>query len=380
MEAILALENGQIYRGRGFGAPKERSGEVVFNTSIFGYQEILTDPSYAGQIVVLTYPHIGNYGTNPLDVESDRPHAEALVVRELGQKYSNWRATEEVGDFLASHNVPAISHIDTRALVRHLRRFGSMRGIISTQDLDVSRLVSKAKDSPAMVGRDLASTVTTQAPYEWKEPSAQIYSNRESAWVAMDDSEPKLHVVAYDFGIKQNILRQLVDRQCRVTVVPAHYPAENVLARKPDGVFLSNGPGDPEPLQYATQNIKKLIGRLPIFGICLGHQIIGLALGGKTYKLKFGHHGGNHPVMDLETRKIEITAQNHGFVVDPDSLNGNEISLTHINLNDQTLEGIMHKTLPLFSVQYHPEASPGPHDSRYLFDRFVEMMKGFGKQ
>ncbi len=375
MEAILALEDGRIYRGRGFGASKERSGEVVFNTSLFGYQEILTDPSYAGQIVVLTYPHIGNCGTNPLDVESDRPYAEALVVRELSQKSSNWRAAEEMSEFLASHNVPAISHIDTRALVRHLRRFGSMRGIVSTQDLDESRLVSKAKDSPTMVGRDLASAVTTQAPYEWKQPSAQIFSDGEASWSATDAAEPKLHVVAYDFGIKQNILRQLVDRGCRLTVVPAHCPAEDVLARKPDGVFLSNGPGDPEPLQYAAQNIRKLIGRLPVFGICLGHQVTGLALGGKTYKLKFGHHGGNHPVMDLETRKIEITAQNHGFVVDPDSLNANEIALTHINLNDQTLEGLRHRTLPLFSVQYHPEASPGPHDSGYLFDRFVNMME-----
>ena len=373
MEAILALEDGHIYRGRVFGAAGERTGEVVFNTSITGYQEILTDPSYAGQIVLLTYPHIGNYGTNALDVESDRPYAEGLVVRELSRMSSNWRAAEEVSEFLSAHNVPAISHIDTRALVRRLRQFGAMRGALSTStvDLDPNRLVEKAKSSPRMVGQDLASRVSTRATYEWTRGSEGIY---EKSAKAKNISEPKFHVVAYDFGIKQNILRRLVDHGCRVTVVPAHCPADQALALKPDGVFLSNGPGDPEPVDYAAENVRKMIGKVPIFGICLGHQIVGLALGGKTFKLKFGHHGGNHPVMDLETRKIEITSQNHGFAVDPDSLNTNEIALTHTNLNDHTLEGLRHKTHPLFSVQYHPEASPGPHDSGYLFQRFVDMM------
>ena len=380
MEAILALEDGQIYRGRGFGTSGERAGEVVFNTSLFGYQEILTDPSYAGQIIILTYPHIGNYGTNPNDVESAQAFAEGLVVRELSQMSSNWRASEEVSDYLVRINVPAISHIDTRALVRRLREFGSMRGVLSTADQNAERLVAKAKASPPMVGRDLASGVTTRAPYDWREPCVRIFDKGSVPSPTGRGSATRFRVVAYDFGIKQNILRQLVEKGCLVTVVPASTPAEEVLARKPDGVFLSNGPGDPEPLEYATQNIRKLIGRVPIFGICLGHQVLGLALGGKTFKLKFGHHGANHPVMNLATRKIEITAQNHGFVVDPDSLKVSEIELTHMNLNDYTLEGLKHKSLPLFGVQYHPEASPGPHDSQYLFDDFLALMRQFSKR
>ncbi len=380
MEAILTLEDGQVYRGRGFGASGERAGEVVFNTSLFGYQEILTDPSYAGQIIILTYPHIGNYGTNPTDVESARAFAEGLVVRELSQRSSNWRASEEVSEYLVRNNVPVISHIDTRALVRRLRQFGSMRGVLSTADQNVERLVARAKASPSMVGRDLASGVTTRAPYDWKEPSSRIFDGATGSSPAGDHSETRFRVVAYDFGIKQNIMRQLVDRGCSVTVVPASTSADDVLARKPDGVFLSNGPGDPEPLEYAVQNIRKLIGKVPIFGICLGHQVLGLALGGKTFKLKFGHHGGNHPVMNLATRKIEITAQNHGFVVDPDSLNVSEIELTHMNLNDYTLEGFKHKSLPLFGVQYHPEASPGQHDSQYLFDDFLSLMQQCSKR
>jgi carbamoyl-phosphate synthase small subunit len=372
MEAILALEDGRVFRGRGDGAPGERFGEVVFNTSLSGYQEILTDPSYAGQIVILTYPHIGNYGTNPLDCESARPYAEGLVVRELSQLASNWRSVEETSAYLASYGVPVICDIDTRALVRHLRNHGAMRGVISTVDQDDANLVAKAKASPSMVGLDLASRVTTAFRYEWSEPSRNIYQ-------AGADTYPpvRFHVVAYDYGIKHNILRRLVDVGCRVTVVPAQMPARDVLELKPDGVFLSNGPGDPEPVEYAAEAVRELLGRVPIFGICLGHQIIGLALGGKTYKLKFGHHGGNHPVLNLETQKVEITAQNHGFAVDPDSLKASEVVLTHINLNDQTLEGLRHKSLPLFSVQYHPEASPGPHDSGYLFGRFVKMMEEF---
>ena len=372
MEAILALEDGRIFRGRGYGAPVERTGEVVFNTSLTGYQEILTDPSYAGQLVVLTYPHIGNYGTNSLDCESGRPYAEGLIVRDLNEFASNWRSEEDVSSFLANAGVPIISDLDTRALVRHLRTHGAMRGVISVLDLQEENLVAKAKSSPSMVGLDLASRVTTASRYEWAQPSVDVFSP-----TGKDRPTARLHVLAYDYGIKHNILRSLVDRGCRVTVIPATTPVSEVLAAKPDGVFLSNGPGDPEPVEYAARAIRELLGRVPIFGICLGHQIIGLALGGKTFKLKFGHHGGNHPVLNQETQKVEITAQNHGFAVDPDSLNSSEVALTHINLNDHTLEGLRHKSLPLFSVQYHPEASPGPHDSAYLFDQFVALMEEF---
>jgi carbamoyl-phosphate synthase small subunit len=370
MEAILALEDGRVFRGRGDGAPGERFGEVVFNTSLSGYQEILTDPSYAGQIVIFTYPHIGNYGTNSLDCEAARPYAEGLVVRELSQLASNWRSEQDTSTFLAQYGVPVISDIDTRALVLHLRKHGAMRGVISTQDHDEASLVAKAKASPSMVGLDLASRVTTPSRYDWTEPSADFLHTGEAT-----RPPARFRVVAFDYGIKQNILRRLVDVGCHVIVVPAKTSASEVLEFKPDGVFLSNGPGDPEPVEYAARGVRDLLGRVPIFGICLGHQIIGLALGGKTYKLKFGHHGGNHPVMNLETQKVEITAQNHGFAVDPDSLQASEVVLTHRNLNDDTLEGLRHRTMPLFSVQYHPEASPGPHDSAYLFDRFVKMME-----
>jgi carbamoyl-phosphate synthase small subunit len=324
--------------------------------------------------VILTYPHIGNYGTNALDCESSRPYAEGLVVRELSQLASNWRSQEETSVFLAQYGVPIISDIDTRALVRHLRNFGAMRGVISTTDTNTESLVRKVRKAPSMVGLDLASRVTTSAAYAWDKATVDITCKKKE-----EQAAPRFHVVAYDFGIKQNILRKLVDGGARVTVVPAKTAAKEVLEMKPDGVFLSNGPGDPEPLEYAAQNVRQLMGRVPVFGICLGHQIVGLALGGKTFKLKFGHHGGNHPVLNLETQKVEITAQNHGFAVDPDSLKASEVVLTHMNLNDQTLEGLRHKTLPLFSVQYHPEASPGPHDSAYLFNQFVKMMEEFSK-
>ena len=368
MDAILALEDGRIFRGQAGGAPGERCGEVVFNTSLTGYQEILTDPSYAGQIVILTYPHIGNYGTNGLDSESARPYAEGVVVRELSHLTSNWRSTEGASKFFSDFGLPVISEIDTRALVRHLRLHGAMRGVISTVDRDEARLVAKAKASPSMVGLDLASRVTTSFRYEWTEPSAPLFGGARP-------KARRFHVVAYDYGIKHNILRRLVDIGSRVTVVPAATSATDVLGLKPDGVFLSNGPGDPEPVEYAAKAVRELAGRVPVFGICLGHQIVGLALGGRTYKLRFGHHGGNHPVMNLETRKVEITSQNHGFAVDPDSLKASDVTLTHMNLNDQTLEGLRHNSLPLFSVQYHPEASPGPHDAAYLFDQFAKMME-----
>ncbi len=369
MEAILALEDGRLFRGKGYGARAERGGEVVFNTSITGYQEIFTDPSYAGQLVCLTYPHIGNVGANPLDNEAARPYIEGLIVRDFSEVASNWRSQQTTEAFLAAHGVPIISHIDTRALVLHLRRQGAMRAVLSTASLDSEALVARARSLPEMVGLDLARTVTTAKSYEWSEPSIEL------ARLSSAEKPGVHHVVAYDFGIKQNILRRLVDVGCRVTVVPGDTPAADALALKPDGVFLSNGPGDPEPCTYAIDAVRKLAGRVPVFGICLGHQIMGLALGGKTFKLKFGHHGGNHPVKNLHSGKVEITAQNHGFCVDPDSLNAKEVELTHINLNDQTLEGLRHRSLPLFSVQYHPEASPGPHDSHYLFEQFVDVMR-----
>jgi len=370
MEALLALEDGRLFRGKGYGARTERGGEVVFNTSLTGYQEIFTDPSYAGQIVCLTYPHIGNVGANLFDNEASRPYIEALVVRDFSEVASNWRSQETAEQFLARHDIPVLSHIDTRALVLHLRRHGAMRAVLSTASIDGEALAARARALPSMVGLDLARGVSALQPYEWTEPSIELA--RSPKPVAR--STP-YHVVAYDYGLKLNILRRLVDVGCRVTVVPALTPAEDVLAMKPDGVFLSNGPGDPEPCTYGIEAVRKLTGRVPIFGICLGHQIIGLALGGRTYKLKFGHHGANHPVKNLLTGKVEITAQNHGFAVDPDSLPLSEVELTHLNLNDSTLEGLRHRSLPLFSVQYHPEASPGPHDSHYLFDDFAEMMQ-----
>ena len=359
-KAWLALEDGTIYTGRSCGAAGEFGGEFVFNTAMTGYQEILTDASYAGQCVVMTYPLIGNYGITAGDNESARPRLSGFVVREMCKTPSNYESIESVGSFLKKHGIVGIEEVDTRALTLLLRRKGALRGIISTVDGDRKRLVAKAKALPSMAGQNLAKIVTCEKPYSWDE--GFVMADRQ------------LHVVVLDFGVKYGILRCLARMGCKVTVVPASTTPELILGLKPDGVLLSNGPGDPEPVTDAIETIKHLLAeRMPLFGICLGHQLLGLALGGKTYKLKFGHHGSNHPVKDLETGKIEITSQNHGFCVDIKSL-PSAVKTTHVNLNDGTSEGMSHNELPAFSVQYHPEASAGPHDSRYLFERFRALM------
>ncbi|HXJ10748.1 MAG TPA: glutamine-hydrolyzing carbamoyl-phosphate synthase small subunit [Candidatus Limnocylindrales bacterium] len=378
--AILALEDGRIFNGRAAGAITRRGGEVVFNTSLTGYQEVFTDPSYAGQIVCLTYPHIGNVGANLDDEESTRPYIESLIVREFSQVTSNWRSAESAQLYLNRHKIPVIWDVDTRALVRHIRKMGALRGVVSTDGTPADQLVFEAKQLPTMAGQELAGRVSCARAYDWQKGSIDLATSPWAEQMGESGASPdtkKFKVVGYDYGIKLNILRLLVDHHCDVTVVPANTSAEDVLAMRPNGVFLSNGPGDPEPITYAVENIRKLAGRVPVFGICLGHQLCGLALGGKTFKLKFGHHGSNHPVKNLLTSQVEITAQNHGFCVDPESLPSSEVEITHVNLNDHTNEGMRHKNLPLFSVQYHPEASPGPHDSHYLFTQFTDLMKEF---
>lgn len=369
-KAFLVLEDGTIFEGYSCGYEGEAQGEIVFNTSMTGYQEILTDPSYKGQIVTMTYPLIGNIGCNREDVESARPWVEGFVLKEMAAAPSNWRAEEDLVSYLKRHHIPAIQGIDTRKLTKLIRQAGAQRALLTTLESDLATLRSRVKAVPSIVGCDLVKEVTTAQPYHWKEGTFEWprgYARRRRF---------KHFVVAYDFGIKRNILRSLVDHKMEVLVVPATTPAEEVLRLKPDGVLLSNGPGDPEPVAYAIDNIKGLIGRVPLFGICLGHQLLALALGGKTYKLKFGHHGANHPVKNLETGAIEITCQNHGFAVDIDSLKG-LARLTHLNLNDMTAEGLAAKEKVLFSVQYHPESSPGPRDSRYLFRDFLELIETF---
>jgi carbamoyl-phosphate synthase small subunit len=368
--AKLALEDGTVYTGWSFGAEGEVDGEVVFNTSMTGYQEILTDPSYRGQIVTMTYPEIGNYGVNDEDVESTKPLLAGFIVRENSRLASNFRCQESLNDYLVRHNIVALEGIDTRSLVRRIRSLGAMKGVLSSVDLDDASLVHKAKASPGLVGRDLVQEVIPPGPVEWTNPLSEwaSLSNFRSA----KEISP-VNVVALDFGMKWNIARHLFDEGCRVTILPGTASADDVLSHEPDGVFLSNGPGDPEPVEYAINTIRSLLGKRPIFGICLGHQLFALACGAKTFKLKFGHRGANQPVLQCETGKVEITAQNHGFAVEEDSLPP-ELKITHRNLNDNTIAGLRHRDLPAFSVQYHPEASAGPHDSRYLFRQFREMM------
>lgn len=379
MEALLVLEDGRSFWGQSFGATGERVGEVVFNTGMTGYQEILSDPSYCGQLVTMTAPHIGNTGVNDFDPESYRPQVAGFIVRSYSEHYSSWRARGSLSQLLRDHQIVAISEIDTRALTRHIRSAGAMRGIISTEDDNVERLAARARAAPPMVGQDLTRLVTCEEPYHWTEGSGMFKAThiaRQTDGVQQTPAANMLHVVAYDFGLKRTILRRLVDHGCRVTVVPATTSAADVLQLQPDGVFYSNGPGDPAAADYVLEPLRSLLGRVPIFGICLGHQLMGLALGGRTYKLPFGHHGTNHPVRHLRDGRVEITSQNHGFAVDADSLPA-EVEITHINLNDQTVEGLRHRSLPAFSVQYHPEAGPGPHDATYLFADFVHMMREY---
>jgi carbamoyl-phosphate synthase small subunit len=368
VKAILLLEDGTVFEGTSFGAEGHKCGEVVFNTAMTGYQEILTDPSYHEQIITMTYPLIGNYGTNAEDWESRKIFAAGFIVKENCDYPSNFRNSESLDDYLKANNIVGLEGIDTRALVKHIREQGAMRGIISTDELNITKLKKKLDKYPGLVGRDIVKNVTVNKPYAWDKGVIDVLKNEEYK------PEKKYKVVAIDYGMKCNILRLLRSHGCDVYVVPGTAKAKEILKRKPDGVFLSNGPGDPAAVGYAIDTIKELLGNVPIFGICLGHQLLALALGAKTYKLKFGHRGANHPVKNLMTGKIEITSQNHGFCVDMDSLTNKDVELTHLNLNDNTNEGIYSRKLKAFSVQYHPEASPGPHDSQYLFDTFANLM------
>ena len=378
----MALEDGRVFEALSFGASGEHCGEVVFNTSMTGYQEVLTDPSYKGQIVTMTYPLVGNYGVNEDDFESTHPQVEGFVVKESCSFPSNWRSKGSLGDYLKCHGIVGIEGVDTRALTKHIRTAGAMRGILSTEDLDPDSLVEKSRNSPAMVGSDWVKAVTCSEAYEWGEKEG----TGAGLWKwekGQEDNPPigkKFRVVAMDFGMKYNIVRHLASRGCQVSVVPAQMSAEEILKVNPHGIFLSNGPGDPAALTYAIETVRALLGKKPIFGICLGHQLLGLAMGGKTYKLKFGHRGANQPVKNLLNGKIEITTQNHGFCVDMDTLPVGQVEITHINLNDQSLEGMRHRSLPVFSVQYHPEASAGPHDAAYLFDEFINLMQKYSKE
>jgi carbamoyl-phosphate synthase small subunit len=377
MKAILALEDGRTFPCQSFTGPGETGGEIVFNTSMTGYQEVLTDPSYSGQMVAMTYPLIGNYGVNPEDIESDKIQVSAFLMREYQGYPSNFRSVSSLADYLQAQGILGIEELDTRALTRHIRNAGAMRAFISTQDPDPSSCVQHAREIPSMVGQDLVKDVTTHVPYYWRNGKPYFFDSKDlsldrSVWMSKGE---KYSVVAFDYGIKYNILRCLESQGFEVVVVPATTEADTIKAMEPDGIFLSNGPGDPEPVTYAIESIKTLLDYAPLFGICLGHQFLGLALGGKTFKLKFGHRGANQPVKNLLTGKIEITSQNHGFAVDADSLKGENIEITHINLNDNTLEGFRHKEYPIFTAQYHPEASPGPHDAKYLFDEFKALIK-----
>ncbi len=385
-KAILALEDGKVFKGRAFGAEGERAGEVVFNTSMTGYQEVLTDPSYKGQIVTMTYPLIGNTGVNPEDLESAHPWVEGFVVKETCPFPSNWRCQETLGDYLSRQGIVGIEGVDTRALTRHIRSTGAKRGVISSEDPDPLSLIEKARSSPPMEGSDWVKTVSCQQAYQWGQGRACAEGTGLGLWewgkgqAIPDTAKKKYKVVAMDFGIKHNIIRHLASRGCDILVVNARTSAEEILSLKPQGIFLSNGPGDPAALPYIVETVRSLLGKRPIFGICLGHQILALAMGGKTYKLKFGHRGANQPVKNLLNGRVEITVQNHGFCVDLGSLPAGEVEITHLNLNDQSLEGMRHRSMPVFSVQYHPEASAGPHDAAYLFDEFISLMEKYSKE